>query len=110
MLLGDIAIELPKLSGPFDLVFMDADKKNMALYYSLILPNLLRAGGLLIVDNVLWKGKVMLSKPDNATVIMQSFNDLVQADGRVENVLLPLRDGLMLVRKCNVSESSAVKP
>ncbi len=83
-----------------DLVFIDADKENYLNYYEMVIPKL-RVGGFIIADNVLWSGKV-ISKPkssDKETNALINFNKFVQADSRVENVLLPIRDGLMLIRK-----------
>lgn len=94
---------LPTLNESWDLVFIDADKINNDAYYELVLPQV-RPGGFLLIDNVLWSGKVLpshLVKPaDKDTQAVRAFNDKVQQDERVENVFLPLRDGLLLVRKC----------
>ena len=88
--------------APFDLVFIDADKINNDTYFELVLPQV-RPGGFLLIDNVLWNGKVLPGYPvkpaDKDTHAVRAFNAKVQADARVENVLLPLRDGLLLVRK-----------
>ena len=90
---------IPTLSGPFDLVFLDADKANYAAYYKLIVP-LMPAGGVLVADNVLWDGKVVdASVKDKETEGIRSFNLTVNEDSRVEQVMLPLRDGMLLVRK-----------
>ena len=98
--LGDALDVLPTLTGPFDLVFLDADKRNYLRYYELVLDKL-RPGGFLLADNVLWSGKVTapVATSDKDTPALLQFNERVQNDPRVENVLLPLRDGLMLVRK-----------
>ncbi|MGZ5002152.1 MAG: O-methyltransferase [Chthoniobacterales bacterium] len=85
------------LSGPLDLVFIDADKVNYSSYYEACIP-LLRPGGLIIGDNVLWSGKVIDPKDDDTRAIV-AFNRLVQSDPRVENVCLTVRDGMMLARK-----------
>ncbi len=82
----------------FDLVYLDAGKLDYPQYYDLILPKM-RPGGWLVADNVLWSGKVLDVAPDRDTQVMQAFNDRVQNDPRVENLLLPLRDGLLLARK-----------
>jgi caffeoyl-CoA O-methyltransferase len=81
----------------FDLVFLDADKKNYSAYYDLVLPRL-KLGGLLAADNALWSGNVLApkQKSDHAMI---AFNKRVQDDPRVENVLLTVRDGVMLARK-----------
>jgi caffeoyl-CoA O-methyltransferase len=95
--LGDALDTLKALTGPFDLAFIDADKARYVDYYEAILP-LLRAGGLVAADNVLWSGEVLDPQSDDARGLC-AFNDRVTADPRVENVLLTLRDGLMLARK-----------
>ena len=100
--IGAATAVLPKLAGPWDLVFIDADKINNDIYYELVLPQV-RPGGFVLIDNVLWGGKVLASYSaklsDKDTHAVRAFNDKMQADPRVENVLLPLRDGLLLVRK-----------
>ncbi len=92
---------IPTLSATFDLVFIDADKLAYPQYYELVLAKT-RAGGSILIDNVLWKGKVLDldTHQDKKTKALHAFNQLVTQDTRVENVLLPLRDGLMWVRKC----------
>ena len=98
--IGLAADVIPQLDETFDLVFIDADKRNNALYYELIFDKL-RPGGLVLVDNMLWSGKVVqpVKSPDEDTRAVLAFNQLVQADPRVENVLLPVRDGIMMIRK-----------
>lgn len=100
--IGKAADVVPALAETWDLVFIDADKINNDAYYELVLPRV-RTGGFLLIDNVLWGGKVVDSYPvkpsDKDTHAVRAFNDKVQADTRVENVFLPLRDGLLLVRK-----------
>ncbi len=98
--LGDAKEIIPSLELTFDLVFIDADKKNNLTYYELALQRL-RKGGFLLIDNVLWSGKVLLDLPKNdpKTKEILYLNQYIQQDNRVENVLLPLRDGLLLVRK-----------
>jgi caffeoyl-CoA O-methyltransferase len=81
----------------FDLAFIDADKQGYEAYYELILPRL-RRGGLIVGDNTLWSGKVLAPRDANDHAIV-AFNRRVNADPRVENVLLPVRDGMMLARK-----------
>ena len=97
---GDAQRIIPTLNETFDLVFIDADKENYQCYYELTIDRV-RPGGCIIVDNVLWSGKVLADKEtaDRKTRVMQAFNDYVHRDPRVENVLLPLRDGLMLLLK-----------
>ena len=86
----------------WDLVFIDADKSNNDTYFELVIGQV-RAGGLVIVDNVLWGGKALPEHPvkasDRNTLAVRAFNDKVAADARVESLLLPLRDGLLLLRK-----------
>ncbi len=89
---------IPTLNETFDLVFIDADKENNGKYFDLLI-NRVTLGGFLLVDNVLWSGKVVEDKPDKDTRSILSFNEMIQQDERVENVLLPLRDGLMLMQK-----------
>ena len=90
---------IPTLNETWDLVFIDADKQNYIEYYELILP-LVRSGGYVILDNVLWSGKVAEpDKNDKDTVLLRKLNELIHEDERVEEVLLPIRDGLMIARK-----------
>ncbi|MFK7947086.1 MAG: O-methyltransferase [Saprospiraceae bacterium] len=96
--IGDAVEILPTLSETFDLVFIDAGKKHNALYYDMIF-NQVRQGGFIITDNVLWGGKVAENATDKRTRLIDSFNKKIQEDERVENLLLPIRDGLMIVRK-----------
>lgn len=97
-LLGQAVHLIPNIEGPFDLVFIDADKPNYANYYDLVFDKL-RSGGFIIADNVLWSGKVLDAEKDENTQALHDFNQKVLADDRVENVLLPIRDGLMVLRK-----------
>ena len=96
--IGDAKAIIPTIDLQFDLIFLDAAKREYAFYYDLIFPKL-KPGGYLLIDNVLWDGKVVAEKKDLDTQILDEFNQKVQADERVENVLLPLRDGVMLVRR-----------
>lgn len=96
--LGNAADIVPTLSGIFDLVFMDADKEQYPLYFDLIVDRV-RSGGLIIADNVLWSGKVVEKSNDEATEALQIFNKKVVEDTRVEALVLPVRDGLTLLRK-----------
>ena len=91
---------IPHLTEEWDLVFIDADKENYLNYYKMVIDQV-RTGGFIIADNVLWDGKVLDSrvKPDKETRGITEFNDFIQRDSRVENVLLPVRDGLMILRK-----------
>ncbi len=91
---------IPKLDGAIDLVFIDADKKNYLNYYKEVIKKV-RKGGVIIADNVLWSGKVVEneSSMDVETKAIHEFNSFVSKDERVEHLLLPVRDGLMLLRK-----------
>jgi caffeoyl-CoA O-methyltransferase len=94
---GPALDSIAKLEGPFDLVFIDADKTNYLNYYRAVLPKL-RVGGLIAADNVLWSGRV-LNPQDASDHAICAFNDAVISDASVEKVLLPIRDGLYLIRK-----------
>ncbi|MEZ4942343.1 MAG: class I SAM-dependent methyltransferase [Saprospiraceae bacterium] len=98
LMLGDAAALIPLLDEIFDLIFLDAGKLDYARHYELCLPKL-RSGGFLLADNVLWDGKVVHDERDATAQALREFNTMVQADNRVENLLLPLRDGVMLIRK-----------
>jgi predicted O-methyltransferase YrrM len=89
---------IPTLPETFDLVFIDADKPNYSNYYNLVFDKL-RPGGFIIADNVLWSGKVLEAEKDENTQALHDFNEMVLADKRVSNVLLPIRDGLMVINK-----------
>jgi caffeoyl-CoA O-methyltransferase len=95
------AMELiPQLDEQFDIVFIDADKQNYINYYHLVFDKV-KPGGYILADNVLWSGKVTgeYETLDKDTRLLMDFNKLIQEDERVENVLLPVRDGIMIVRK-----------
>ena len=96
---GDAKETLKGLQGPYDLVFMDADKREYCDYYSLVMP-LLHSGSVILADDVLWDGKVYQDPvpQDKQTQGIVRFNDMVASDPAVETVLLPLRDGLFLLR------------
>jgi caffeoyl-CoA O-methyltransferase len=98
--LGNAADIIRGLLENFDLVFIDADKKNYALYYDLVLDKL-NAGGIILADNVLWSGKILdLEKNRDAdTLAMDNFNKKIADDTRIEKVMLPLRDGVTVIRK-----------
>ena len=99
LIIGDAKTVIPTLEGGFDLVFIDADKVSYPIYYDLVMDKL-NPGGILLADNVLWEGKVLnADTKERDTQAIRAFNDKVQNDPRVENVLLPLRDGLMMIRK-----------
>ncbi|MAZ36822.1 MAG: methyltransferase [Crocinitomicaceae bacterium] len=91
---------IPKLEGNFDLVYIDADKENYCNYYDQTI-NRINKGGYIIADNVLWSGKVIepLNPKDEETQMLLEYNKKIQEDNRVQNVLLPIRDGLMIARK-----------
>lgn len=91
---------IPSLAQQLDLVFIDADKTSYALYYDLVFDKV-SPGGFILIDNVLWKGKITAPEQnmDAKTLAIHRFNQKVQNDPRVENMLLPLRDGIMMVRK-----------
>ncbi len=96
--IGNALDILPQLQGPFDLIFIDADKENYCAYYDFAMK-LVNLNGFIIADNVLWSGKVLSDKPDKTTRAVQAFNLKVKEDVRTEQVLLPVRDGLMLIRR-----------
>src|SRR5204862_3252356 len=96
--LGFAADIIPTLPETFDLVFIDADKPNYSSYYKLVFDKV-RPGGFIIADNVLWSGKVLESDQDENTKALREFSQMAQADDRVSNVLLPIRDGLMVISK-----------
>lgn len=96
--IGNAAQIIPALDTIFDLVFIDADKENYSKYYDLVFDKV-RAGGLILADNVLWSGKVTKPKPDKDTRALLEFNQKIMNDPRVENLLMPLRDGIMMIRK-----------
>jgi caffeoyl-CoA O-methyltransferase len=96
--IGNALTIIPTLEQQFDLVFIDADKENYSRYYDLIFDKV-KVGGIILADNVLWSGKITMSKPDKDTRALLEFNAKVNDDTRVENVLLPVRDGIMMARK-----------
>jgi caffeoyl-CoA O-methyltransferase len=101
LIIGDATKILPSLEDTFDLVFIDADKENYLSYYDLVIPKV-RHGGIILADNVLWSGKVVEPRPDKDTRAIQEFNRKIHEDHRVENVLLPIRDGIMMIRKLSL--------
>lgn len=99
-LIGPALEIVPSLSETFDLVFLDADKREYVDYYNLVFDKV-RSGGYLIADNTLWSGKV-LDEPapgDEQTLGIIAFNEMIKNDSRVEKVILPLRDGMTIIRK-----------
>lgn len=98
MLIGNAMDLIAGVDGEIDLVFIDADKENYSNYFDLVIDKV-RKGGIIIADNVLWSGKVLDEKTDAETQALKDYNEKIQADDRVENVLFPIRDGLMICRK-----------
>ena len=99
--IGNALQIIPQLTTTFDLVFIDADKENYSKYFDLIFDKV-NLGGFILADNVLWSGKVLDEKKDKDTRAIVEFNDRIQGDPRVENVLLPVRDGIMMIRKVSL--------
>jgi predicted O-methyltransferase YrrM len=99
--IGDAMELIPSLNEKWDIVFIDADKHNYINYYHLVFP-MVKVGGYIIADNVLWSGKVIdSSQQDKDTQLLREYNQLNHKDNRVEEVLFPIRDGLMIARKIN---------
>lgn len=98
MLIGDAKDIIPTLNYTFDLVFIDADKKNYSLYYDLVIDKV-KSNGFILADNVLWKGKVLSNKKDKDTEALHQFNIKVSEDDSVENSILSIRDGINIIRK-----------
>jgi predicted O-methyltransferase YrrM len=97
--IGDASTLITGLNEQWDLVFIDADKQNYLVYYKLVF-NQVKKGGYLIADNVLWSGKVIEDdKQDKDTILIRQFNEFIKNDERVECIMLPVRDGLTIVRK-----------
>lgn len=99
LIIGDALTVIPTLRETFDLVFIDADKKNYVSYFDSVVP-LVRSGGFILVDNVLWKGKILdATANDKDTLAIRDFNTRVSLDPRVRSLIVPMRDGLMLIEK-----------
>ena len=98
--IGNAIDIIPSLKETFDLVFIDADKKNYSNYFDLVIDKLPK-GAYIIADNVLWSGKVVqkVEEPDVETKAIAEYNEKIHNDSRVENILFPIRDGLMIARK-----------
>jgi caffeoyl-CoA O-methyltransferase len=98
--IGEAKSIIPTLNETWDLVYIDADKPNYLDYYHLVFERL-RPGGFILADNALWDGKVLNlpAKPDKDTLGIIEFNEFVQQDDRVDNLLLPFRDGMMVIQK-----------
>ena len=99
--IGNAIQLIPTLNEVFDLVFIDADKNNYSNYFDLVIGKV-RPGGFILADNVLWSGKVLNKNPDADTRAILAFNQKILDDSRVENVLLPIRDGIMMIRKLSL--------
>jgi caffeoyl-CoA O-methyltransferase len=97
-LIGDATQTISGINEVLDLVFIDADKKNNGIYYDLVFDKV-RSGGLIIVDNVLWNGKVVNNEQDKDTKNITTFNNRIAEDDRVEKLILPVRDGLFIIKK-----------
>lgn len=99
LLMGDAKVIIPTLDEEFDMVFIDADKREYCEYYNLVFPKV-RKGGFMLADNTLWSGKILdESEHDPQTEGLRRFNDMVAADERVEKVFVPSRDGLTIIYK-----------
>jgi len=97
-ILGDARAIVPSIQQEFNLVFIDADKISYALYYDMVFDKV-RSGGFILVDNVLWSGKILGEKRDKDTIAIDDFNKKIATDTRVEKMILPFRDGITLIRK-----------
>jgi len=97
---GDALKIIPELDYEFDLVFIDAEKEQYSAYFDMVFPRL-KTGGFLLVDNTLWDGKVVNEKvnTDSASTALRTFNKKIQENPNVENLILPLRDGISIIRK-----------
>ena len=97
---GDALEIIPNIKYEFDLVFIDADKENYSNYFEIVIEKM-PIGGFIIADNVLWSGKVVeeVNNKDQETKALKEFNTLIQTSERVENILMPIRDGLMICQK-----------
>jgi len=98
MIIGNAKEEILKLNYMFDIVFIDADKKNYSLYYDLVIDKV-KPNGFILADNVLWKGKILMENKDTDTMALHAFNKKVTQDNRVENIILSIRDGINIIRK-----------
>ena len=98
--IGDAADIIPLLDEQFDLVFIDADKRQYLTHYELVFPKV-KTGGVIIADNTLWAGKVVqkVAASDEQTISIMAFNDFVRDDPRVETFMIPVRDGMTILRK-----------
>ena len=99
--IGKALSVIPTLDETFDLVFIDADKASYGKYFDLVIDKL-RVGGFIIVDNVLRKGKVISAQMERDGMVMDAFNKKIKSDPRVEEALLPVRDGILIIRKLSL--------
>ena len=95
---GDAKEVIPRINGPFDLIYIDAGKGDYIEHYNLVIDRV-TTGGIILADNVLWSGKVGKGLKDYDTTVIEKFNKMVMDDQRVENLLLPVRDGIMMIKK-----------
>ncbi len=98
LIIGDALNVVPELEETFDLVFLDAHKPDYLNYYKTLIPKM-NSGGVIIADNVLWSGKVINELSDKTAKAIDEFNKFVKNDKRTENIILPIRDGLSIIRK-----------
>ena len=100
LIIGDASDIIPTLTDTYDIVFIDANKRDYLKYYELVLPKV-RPEGFILADNTLWDGKVVTdpNSRDAQTIGIERFNDFVATDNRVEKIILPLRDGLTILWK-----------
>lgn len=96
--MGPALDTIETIDGPLDFVFIDADKENYVRYWDAVVPKV-RPGGLIVADNVLWSGRVVLANPAESTRAIQAFNERVRADDRVEQVMLTVRDGMTIAMR-----------
>lgn len=96
--IGDAKEIIPTILGSFDMVYVDAAKFDYQAYYDLVIDRM-STGGMIVVDNVLWGGKIVKGHKDKDTQVLLDFNKMVEQDDRVENVILPIRDGITLIRR-----------
>ncbi len=96
-ILGNAKEKIGAIDEKIDLAFIDADKKSYAAYFDMILP-MMNSGGIIIADNILWKGKVLEQEKDNRTQAIHAFNQKIAEEQKVEVVVLPIRDGLSIIR------------
>jgi predicted O-methyltransferase YrrM len=95
---GNAIKTIPEINEEFDIVFIDADKMNYINYYDLIIDKV-KSGGYILTDNVLWSGKVLEEKKDKETLNIHLFNEKLASDPRIQNVIIPIRDGINIARK-----------